>query len=195
MLAKLFANHIARDFLWSVIILISLYALTHNPFVRPMPEPKLGNWSIEFKQHPLLFGFAGHNYLALRDDSGMIVSELHGLATDKMSGTWKYIGSRPSDILQVWEFEKGKYLSGTSFPGIILKEGTGEDVRMLWNSAETCMEEINRKRIPYPPYGFSLRNETLNSNSVAYTLSRCMGLDTVHIGLFTPGSAVDLLGR
>lgn len=194
MLKRLLANRIVRDFFWSGIFIFFIYAITHNPIVRPMPKPAPGNWSIQFMQKPLVFGLAGHNYLALRDEKSNIVSELHGLATDTATGKWKYIGSNPADILRVWQFESPRYyLAEKKFPGIILKEGTKEELFSIWDKAIPCKEEINEKDIPYPPYGFSLRNETTNSNSVAYTLATCMELGTKHIGVWTPGDAVNLL--
>lgn len=147
-------------------------------------------------QHPLIFGLAGHNYLALRSENGHIVSELHGLATDASNGGWKYIGSNPSDLLKVWEFDSSRYyLAEKKFPGIILKEGTKDELLSVWNKAYDCKEAINEKNIPYPPYGFRIRNETTNSNSVAYTLASCMELSTKHIGVFTPGDGRNLLDR
>ncbi len=159
----------------------------------PMPKPTPGNWSIQYMQHPLLFGFAGHNYLALRDEHGAIIEELHGLATDPVTGDWKYIGSENTDQLHVWQFDSSHYISEKSFPGIILAQGSKENIEALWSAAESCIEPINAKHIPYPPYGFSIKNETINSNSVAYTLASCMKLDVRHVGIFTPGSAVNLL--
>lgn len=194
MLRRLLSNRIAKDFLLSGLFVVFLYGVTHNPIVRPTPKPAPGIWSIQFMQHPLLFGFAGHNYLALRDDSGHIVSELHGLATDTTTGSWKYIGSDPKDVLKVWQFESSRYyLSEKKFPGVVMKEGTKDELFEIWNRAYPCKDTINNMNIPYPPYGFSLRNETTNSNSVAYTLASCMGLSTRHIGVFTPGSTSNLL--
>lgn len=187
-------NRIARDFLWSGVFIFFIYGVTHNPIVRPTPKPTPGMWSIQFMQHPLLLGFAGHNYLALRDKDGTVVSELHGLATDTSNGGWKYIGSNPKDLLKVWQFENSRYyLAEKKFPGIILKEGEREELYEIWSKAMPCKDEINEKNIPYPPYGFSIKNETTNSNSVAYTLATCMDLSTKHIGVFTPGATKNLL--
>lgn len=196
MLKRLFSNHITRDFLWSGIFIFIMYGTTHNPVIRPTPKPTPGDWSIQFMQHPLLFGFAGHNYLALRDENGDIVSELHGLATDAANGGWKYIGSNPTDLLRVWQFNSPRYyVAEKKFPGIILAEGTENDMLGIWQKALPCKDEINQENIPYPPYGFSWKNETVNSNSVAYTLAGCMDLSAKHIGIFTPGSTKNLLLR
>jgi hypothetical protein len=185
-----------KDILWSILFLLFLYGVTHNPYTHPIPQPLPGNWSIQLMQHQLLFGIAGHNYLALKDQNGDIVSEFHGLATDPVTKEWKYIGTRETDILQVWEFDGGReYEANKRLPGIILFEGDSVESKLLWNSAETCKAKINQAGINYPPLGFSLRNETENSNSVAYTLALCMGVDPKHLGLITPGDGRNLLEK
>ncbi len=191
---RLFTNRFIKDSIFSLFIILSLYGVTHNPVVRPRTQAMPGNWSIEFMQHPLLFGFAGHNYLALRNQDGVIVSELHGLATDATTRQWKYIGSNIQDLLQVWEFENGRYyLAEKAFPGIVLQEGDEESMQKVWDMGRSCVAPINAQNIAYPPYGISFKNETRNSNSVAYTLAKCMLLDTRHVGIFTPGSTMNLL--
>lgn len=193
-LKELFTRQFVRDLIWGTVILFILYALVHNPLTRPKARATEGNWSIHFMQHPLVFGLAGHNYLALYDAKGTIVAELHGLATDPTTGEWRYIGTRSTDLLKVWEFDASKYyLAAKNLPGLVLAEGTMENVASLWNKARACKEPINERSISYPSFGFSIKNETINSNSVAYTLTKCMGLDTRHIGLITPGSKLDLL--
>ena len=194
MLHKLFTNPVSRDFILSGFIIASLYGVTHNPVVRPLPEHIPGKWTIQFMQHPLLFGFAGHNYLELRNATGTIVAELHGLATDPETGAWKYIGKK-TDELKVWEFEEGRYIAGSGFPGMVLVEGTEAEMRSVWEKGAACKQPINELRIPYPSFGFNMRTETLNSNSVAYTLALCMGLDIKHLGLWTPGSTMNLLEK
>lgn len=193
---KIFTNQFTKDAFYSLIFLILVYTVTHNPIVRPIPRPTPGNWSIEYMQHPLLFGFAGHNYLMLRDAEGNVVDELHGLATDPQTKDWKYIGTSQTDILQVWEFPQGRfYLSEKDFPGIIVDQGVQPDILAVWNKALACKDPINAEHISYPPYGISFKNETINSNSVAYTLVKCMGFNAQHLGIFTPGATMNLLGN
>ena len=191
---KLFTPRFVKDLILSIVFLTILYFLVHNPITHPIPKPQPLNWSIQLMQHPLLLGLAGHNYLALRDPNGTVIAELHGLATDTTTGQWKYIGNNPNDKLKVWEFDKSTYyLAEKSFPGIILNEGQQDSIIELWKKAVSCKDPINSKNISYPPFGFNLKNETENSNSVAYTLSLCMGLSIKHLGLFTPGNGVNLL--
>lgn len=145
-------------------------------------------------QHPLLLGIAGHNYLVLRDDTGAIKAELHGLATDESTGNWKYVGSRDTDTLKVWEFDgPRRYEANKKSPGIITFQGSQSETALLWNKAQICKERINELHLRYPPFGVAMRGETENSNSVAYTLTKCMDLPTKGVGWFTPGNGRDLL--
>ena len=147
-------------------------------------------------QYPLLLGLAGHNYLVLRDSRNGIISELHGLATDVTTKKWKITGINRSDILQAWEFtNQNEFITKKTYPGIVLFNGKETDAKEFWGKATLCKDIINQKNIPYPPLGFTLRKDTLNSNSVAYTLVTCMGLSTYHIGLITPGETKNLLGK
>ena len=188
-------NRIEKDLILSFFFILFIYAITHNPVVRPkLTTPNDGNWRIEKMQHPLVFGLTGHNYLVLRSPDNNIVSELHGLATDQINGNWKYIGSNVTDLLKVWEFNGPRnYLAEKEYPGIVVTSGPKVDIQNLWQKAENCKTSINEKIIHYPTYGINLTGETENSNSVAYTLLTCMGIDSRHLGLITPGDKVNLL--
>ncbi len=183
-----------RDALLSVFFVLFLYILTNNEITHPTPTPAFGKWSIQKIQYPLLLGLAGHNYLVLRDEKNNVVYELHGLATDALTGIWKYVGASDTDKLVVWEFNGSRnYFSSNNDPGFVLTTGSKEDMLMLWEKARTCKEKINEKKLLYPPLGVKVTGETINSNSVAYTLIRCMGLNTRHLGIFTPGAKKDIL--
>jgi hypothetical protein len=41
-----------------------------------------GNYTIEFRQYPIVLNLAGHNYVVLKDGQGNVVREIHGLAAD-----------------------------------------------------------------------------------------------------------------
>jgi hypothetical protein len=171
------------------------YGVTHNPVLQPSPHTKRGMWSIELRQRPLLFGVAGHNYLALRDDTGVIQKEFHGLATDLQTNTWKAVGYTGKDTLQVWEFQDDAIHLAPQGPfGITLLQGNKNDVIKKWEIGRMCASAINAQAITYPSFGVSITKETENSNSVAYTLIVCMTLqDKKHIGLLTPGWGKNLL--
>jgi hypothetical protein len=194
LITELFTRRFVKDILLISLIGSSLYVLINNPIVSPKPKQIKGLWSIELMQHPLIFGIAGHNYLVLRNENNDIIKELHGLATDSATGAWKYVGNKESDRLKVWEFNSPRYyLAQKNYAGITLKQGSRELETSVWRKAEPCKDDINKKNLPYPPYGVNIRGDTENSNSVAYTLIQCMGLDARHIGLITPGWKKNLL--
>ena len=190
-------NRIEKDFIISFFILLFIYGITHNPIVRPkLNENSNGNWRIEKMQHPLMFGLAGHNYLVLRSPDNKIISELHGLATDGATGTWKYIGTKSTDLLRVCEFNGPRnYLAEKKYPGVVVTSGNETTIENLWKKAEGCKIIINERIIYYQKFGVNLSGETENSNSVAYTLLTCMGIDSGHLGLMTPGDGVNLLAQ
>lgn len=192
----LFITQHTKDAIKSAFFLLFIYGVINNPITHPTPKQSQGKWSIQLMQKPLVFGFAGHNYLVLRDADGTIARELHGLATDSFTGTWKYVGVSTTDILQVWEFTSPHfYLAEKKFSGVLLRDGQEDDMKNIWAKAESCVKPINQKNIPYPSFGVSIRGDTENSNSVAYTLALCMGIDTQHLGLITPGEGINLLEK
>ena len=145
-------------------------------------------------QQPLVFGIAGHNFLTLRDEKNTIIGELHGLATDRDTGAWKYVGDNSKDQLKVWYFRNPhEYITQKNYSGKVLTKGNKSDVITLWQQALECKDRINEKNISYPLYGVNMQGDTENSNSVAYTLTLCMGLDAKHLGLITPGWGKNLL--
>lgn len=190
----LFTRRFIKDILLIIIFGTSLYTLTHNPITHPTPTATKGLWNIQLMQYPIIFGIAGHNYLTLRNENNIVVKELHGLATDTITGMWKYVGTKTSDRLKVWEFDgPSDYLTQKSYSGTELYQGEKQEVLSVWKKAAHCKEEINKKNFPYPPYGINIQGDTENSNSVAYTLTLCMELDAKHLGLITPGWGKNLL--
>ena len=190
----IFTHRFIKDLIISFFFLLFVYLITHNSIVQPKPKETNGLWHIEKLQHPLLFGLVGHNYLVLKDPNENIVSEFHGLATDALNSGWKHIGSSRTDLLKVWEFDGPRnYLAEKKYPGVIVSEGSEAEMRIFWTKARYCKDYINQRVIHYPLLGVSFNNETVNSNSVAYTLLMCMGIDSKHLGFLTPGDKVNLI--
>ena len=191
---RLFTRQFVKDIFTIALFLGAFYLLVNNPLTHPKPVEKYGVWSIQLMQQPIVFGIAGHNFLTLRDEKNTIVGELHGLATNAKTGKWKYIGNNETDKLQVWYFKNSyEYVTQKKFSGIVLFTGEKDEANKLWNKALACKEKINKQELLYPPYGVNLSGDTENSNSVAYTLTFCMGLDAEHLGLITPGWGKNLL--
>jgi hypothetical protein len=167
-----------------------LYTLTHNKYAKPTPTITKGNWTIEKAVYPLLGGLAGHNYIILRDTTGIIQKEFHGLPTDPITGKYRTISLVRGDTLKAYEFS---YPVFTSRSDVTASEtvisGNEKAIRKIWQKGEKCIPEINAADITYPQLGVSFMNETINSNSIADTLLTCMDLPTPHVGLITPGDS------
>lgn len=182
-------NKTVRSILQLLVIGCILYGITHNKYARPVPTITKGTWSIEKAVYPLLGGLAGHNYIILRDADGAIRSEFHGLPTDPNTGTYKTVSLSQKDILQAYEFPYALFTNKIDLVSSeIVLSGDETTLRKKWKSGEHCIVEINTKKVPYPQFGVSFINETINSNSIADTLLTCMNLPTPHVGLLTPGT-------
>lgn len=191
---KLFTRAFIKDLIYIALFCGLFYILTHNSITHPKLPSSDGTWSIQLVQQPIILGIAGHNYLVLRDNNNSIKKELHGLATDPVTGDWKTLGRQKTDRLLVHEFDQTRFYSRQKkFPGVILFTGTEEVTKNIWGKSRPCKDSINALNLPYPPYGVAIGKETENSNSVAYTLAKCMGLLPQHIGLITPGWGKNLL--
>ncbi|TDR79838.1 hypothetical protein [Paludibacterium purpuratum] len=112
---------------------------------------------------------AGHNMLVLLDDTGCLHREIEGLATSR-SGKIKPIGYLPSDRLRFYAFDK-PYLYRPQQAHACLIEGQRDDLENRIDAACAAGKIIDLHNLPYPFMGFGK-----NSNSVASTLIRVMGL-------------------
>jgi Ca2+-binding RTX toxin-like protein len=134
---------------------------------------------------------AGHNFLRLRGPDGSIQGEMHGLATSS-DGSIKAIGYLSSDRLKAYDLQNpADFYSRPGQPSQVLFEGSLADVAAKWGVAQNAMEQLNNMDLGYPPGGFT----GPNSNSVAHTLIKAMGLTqpTGFEDLITPFDNYDLL--
>ncbi|MEN9881291.1 MAG: hypothetical protein RLZZ308_474 [Candidatus Parcubacteria bacterium] len=189
--------HIIKDITVVLFSITLFYIVINNPITRPQAQVLDTVWSIELRQQPLVLGLAGHNYLALRNGEGEVQHELHGLPTDTRTGEWKYVGRTKYDILRIWEFSTStkRTVAPRTPVSVTLLSGDKDNIMTHWEEARACGRYIDALHLPYPPYGISFKEDTRNSNSVAYTLALCMGVNPQHVGLFTPGWEKDLLGE
>lgn len=134
-----------------------------------------GHCSIEFAQLPIVFGTAGHNFIAIRGVHGHLLHEMHGLATGA-DGRIKPIGWLRSDRLLVYERAQAFF----NRPGIVrcpVFVGSQEQAAALWLRARAALELLNERNGPYPVLGFNLFSAAENSNAAASTLMAAMGLE------------------
>jgi hypothetical protein len=135
-----------------------------------------GKWHIELKYLPI--GHRGHAFLALVNDKGDVAGELHGLSYSKHTGERMVMGVDGSDLVAK-DYKKlefgGKTISTVG-------AGSREEMEKLWARGIQTAEAINSKKFDYkahdPAYEFGGDGGQIqNSNSVAFTLGKAMGLD------------------
>ena len=155
-----------------LLFIFVYFAITSNPIVKPKASAVSGLWTIEKAQEPLLFGFASHNYLILRDERNLVQKELHGTPTDK-NGAFIKVSLVPGRILRVLELSEPLDGSRSYRPSAVtVYKGSEDEVLAKWQEGKDCARKINESKLPYPALGIRLGEETVNSNSVATEVLR-----------------------
>lgn len=135
------------------------------------------DWKIELKYLPI--AHRGHAFLALVDHDGKVVHELHGLARSKHTGQISEMGRDDADLVASqglrFDEKKKKFIS-------IAASGSREEMERLWARGATTAETINGQKFDYKAHDPSYElgtdgGQIQNSNSVAFTLGKAMGLD------------------
>ena len=135
-------------------------------------------------------GVAGHNYWVLRDHNGKALAELHGLATDRNSGSAVPIGTDESKhSLRAWHYVHdseyaasiGAKVDTTTYiahdqPTRTVATGSKEEILGRWNAAANAVQELNALDLNYPNYGFEVVGKTINSNSAYRTFGELMNV-------------------
>lgn len=142
-----------------------------------------GNWRIELKYLPI--GHRGHAFLALIDDREKTVGELHGLGFSKHTGAQMTIGEDGADLRGADHKsrpERESPIGGEKFPVGTVRSGTKEEMERIWGKGAAAAEAINRAKFDYKSHDPSYElgtdgGQIQNSNSVAFTLGKAMGLD------------------
>lgn len=146
-------------------------------------------YSIEARSLSVL-GIAGHAFWVLRDEQGEALAELHGLATDRRTGTPIPIGTDARrHALRAWHYPHdadyacsvGAEVDGTSYirpnqPSRIVATGDKAEILARWNVAVQAVPELNAQDLDYPSYGFKLFGSTVNSNSAYRSFGNLMGV-------------------
>ncbi len=145
-------------------------------------------YSIEARSYDLR-GIASHNYWTLRDDKNEIISQLHGLATDRKTNTFKPIGYF-NDRLGFYEFKTA--LNDPSFISVeqrsaIIFQDEKDGVLRRWNKAALQIESLNNRDLNYSPFGV-FGFPITNSNSAYHLFAKLMDIPCYHFsGVLEPG--------
>lgn len=135
-----------------------------------------GGWRIELRYLPI--AHRGHAFLALVDEKGRVAGELHGLAQSKNTGKVVPMGMDGSDLV-IGDFPQRKY-GGQTIADVA--SGSKEDMEKIWAQGQRTGAMISGKKFDYKAHDLSYElgtdgGQIQNSNSVAFTLGKAMGLD------------------
>ncbi len=144
-----------------------------------LPPPAQGTWRIELRYLPILH--RGHAFLALVDPNGRSQRQLHGLSESRNTAEIQAFGQDGSKLEAGSDHE---FRIGEQTPKIadVAHGSYDEVVRGKWARGLRAANEITDRDFDYkghdPSYELgSDGGQIQNSNSVAYTLGRAMGLD------------------
>lgn len=134
------------------------------------------SYAIEARSYSIAH-IASHNFWVLRKN-GHVVSQLHGLATDRKTNQFKPIGIF-SDRLGFYVFDINKnepsFISKTQ-QFMTVYQGDKNDILMRWQRAVDQIESLNQRDINYSPFGiFGL--PITNSNSAFHLFAQLMGFE------------------
>ena len=162
--------------------------------------------AIEARALRIAGGLACHDFWVLRAADGRAMAELHGLATDRLTGRFVPIGTDARrHSLRVWHFLHDPALaqmlgvhghpdSTPSFirdgqPHRTVLADRAQAVLSRWTAAVAALDGLNALDLDYPNYGFRLFCATINSNSAYRTFGTLMDVDIPRLSrALRPGS-------
>jgi hypothetical protein len=158
--------------------------------------------TMRIELHYLPIAHRGHAFLKLVDTDGVTLGELHGLAQSKNTGKIVGMGMDGGDLV-VQQDDRERFAGKTQRIAAVAS-GSTDEMKKLWAAGQKAAAGINRKKFDYKASDLSYEAGTdggqiQNSNSVAYTLGRAMGVDldtavrTAGVGRRLPGWGRDLL--
>lgn len=137
-------------------------------------------WRIELKSHPILH--RGHAFLALVDGNDRIVGELHGLSHSKHTGEPMMAGMDGPDLRGVATGPgEGSPIGGNKVLLGELRAGSKDEIERIWAKGVAAASAITETKFDYKAHDPSYElgtdgGQIQNSNSVAYTVTKAMGL-------------------
>lgn len=151
-----------------------------DPALTPLPANEPGPWKIELRYNPILH--RGHAFLVLVGPDGKPRAELHGLGRSKTSGDIMSMAPDGGDLVTIdsnrplFEPEDRKLIE-------VVASGSYDDiVSGKWAQGKKTAVAINEGKFDYKGHDISFEisgngGQIQNSNSVAFTLGKAMGLN------------------
>jgi hypothetical protein len=173
------------------------------------------NWTIELAEKPLKIGIwdnivyggrdASHSFLRLKNSAGEVVSELHGLCYDPVTGSTSdarsntlgrllhsFNGKKKNEpfaparlVMFVFDFHRTKHEKLSAQP---LLRGMQDDILRTWREATELAEEINGQHVEYRAIDIFRSNTAQNCHSASAFLMDALGLELPpHVRCARPG--------
>ena len=156
------------------------------------------SYAIEARAFRVALAWAHHFWVLWNADAGTSIAELHGLAYDRVTHKILPIGTTTAHSLRVFVFPHdagyasslGKAVASTrmfanSRTHVVHRDADG---LVRWNAAVSAMPLLDQLDLTYPPYGFNVRTQTVNSNSAYRTFGEIMDVPVHDFrGAFRPG--------
>ncbi len=138
------------------------------------------DWRIELKSHPIFH--RGHAFLALVDGNDRIVGELHGLSFSKHTDQQMTVGMDGADLRGVATGPGKSPIGGEKILLGELRHGSREEIERIWAKGVAVANAITENKFDYKAHDPSYElgadgGQIQNSNSVAYTISKAMGVE------------------
>ena len=150
-------------------------------------------YSIEARSYNIVH-LASHNFWVLRNENNHVVAELHGLATDRKTNTYKPIGYF-NDRLGFYEFRAALNEPTFIFENqkfVTVYQGDKEDVLIRWQNATAQIDSLNSQDLNYSPFGL-MGLPVTNSNSAYHLFSKLLEVECCRFsGVLEPGIGNDL---
>lgn len=138
--------------------------------------PNQGGWRIELRYKSI--AHRGHAFLALVNDQGEVERELHGLSRSRNTGEQVAMGMDGSELFVA--DGAGQRMDGKVIATVA--SGSPEELWRLWSRGARAGAAVNTRNYDYKAHDPSYElgtdgGQIQNSNFVAFTLGKAMGLD------------------
>jgi hypothetical protein len=152
----------------------------------PNQKGGTGKWHIELRRYHI--AHRGHAFLALVDEDGRTVRELHGAGFSKHTGKGTMVDGADLNVVdykrqQDDKSDSGPYFQKGTISGVApVASGSQHEMARIWARGVQAGAGIDDKKFDYKSHDPSYElgtdgGQIQNSNSVVFTLGKAMGLD------------------
>ncbi len=159
-----------KDIMVISLTMSLVYIALNNSYVRPSLQLSQGSsvWSIDKREHKLLMGLSGHNYLELVDNNNKVISQIHGFAYDPINGEIVERATRSGYKLKVFVFDYNYYKVNDYY----LKENNNKNIVKYNTYNENNIKISNANDIDMTLPGTELYSGDMSSTLVIWAKAK-----------------------